>query len=257
MRINYTASILFPFVGLIFGKHSTEHSLSMFSALFLYTHFFCCYHILSALSSNFHIKQTNRFVEILHTFEWTKFKCGTLDDCYFQDILPMFIVVRIELGNARIFMEIVTPVRFSIVSHSWSQNLFNQFDGWPLHMKIHHQPKYTNLYWVEQKEWLLAYFIPKRKIWFPFSGRFLTLQWFLLIERSNSWMNLSNCKSNNNNNIKMNNEKLYNFHTLLVSFIVYCWTILFDCIYSILFWKNSDFLLETNKNDGRFVWLLQ
>lgn len=80
MRINYTASILFPFDGLIFGKHSTvcfaQSLFVLFSALFLLHYFSMCFFFCAAtphtlplsaraLSSNFHIKQTNRFVEML------------------------------------------------------------------------------------------------------------------------------------------------------------------------------------------------
>lgn len=134
MRINYTASILFPFVGLIFGKHSTEspHSLSLPSIFAL----FCGYHILPALSSNFHIKQSSQHQTICrNTFEWTNFKCGTLYDYYFQDILQMFIVFSGErLWSAKNIM--VALVRFLSHHILKAKSVFNQFDGWSLHMEI-------------------------------------------------------------------------------------------------------------------------
>lgn len=122
MRINYTASILFPFVGLIFGKHSTELSLplSLLFAIHLYTFFATTYHYFLALYpcpifiSSKPTKPTNRFVEIhlnerISNVEHTH----TLYDYYFQDILQMFIVVSLRrellLGSgAKNIMEIVT-----------------------------------------------------------------------------------------------------------------------------------------------------
>lgn len=132
MRINYTASILFPFDGFdiwqAFNCSPNPLSLTLmtrFLLLFFAHSFFLLLfffsvppHSLFTIGRYFHIQQTNRFVEILppHLNERISnvAHTHTLDDCYFQDILHIINVhrVRRELWSAKNIMDIVMPVRF-------------------------------------------------------------------------------------------------------------------------------------------------
>lgn len=76
-------------------------------ALFLYVFFFLrCYTtytttLCSCTIVQFSYQANQPICRNATTFEWANFKCGTLDDCYFQDILHIINVhrVRRELSN--------------------------------------------------------------------------------------------------------------------------------------------------------------
>lgn len=140
LRINYTASILFPFVGLVFGKHST-FSLSL---LLLFAIHLCIFLRIPHTSCSTvqcwyqAIEPTNRFVET-HLSE----RMSNVEHCMitiFKTYYKCSSSLRRKVASAKKTMEMVTLVRF--LSHlileakSVCMCVFDQFDGWPHHMEI-------------------------------------------------------------------------------------------------------------------------
>lgn len=132
MRINYTASILFPFVGLIFGKHSAEFSIPLLCfAIHLYIFFVDTTYSLLYRPIFISSDSANQTI-CRNTFEWTNFECGTLHDYYFQDILQMFIVSSAKAWECKEHYGSVagtTPIAYRFLQ---TNSVFNQFDGWLL-----------------------------------------------------------------------------------------------------------------------------
>lgn len=158
MGINYTASILFPFVGLIFGKNSTKLvSLVLYlSGFSLY-----CSHSLSLSVSLFgnpiFISATNRANQRFVEMHLNEFECGSIA------VLSRHITrVHVSLVCICVFVctKMVVYCSLSFGRRNASRLIYSMF-------AFHFILKYCRLENITSIERL-------SKIWFPFPGIFLT-----------------------------------------------------------------------------------